>query len=131
MPATPEIVRPRVVRPGAPPPLRRARAAAPVRYTPLWRRALNFLLVFTAVVLLVDALVGERGLLATTRARWVSGELSLRVELLREQNRQLRESARRLREDRTTIESLAREELGLIRPGEILVVVKDLPSKAK
>ena len=36
-------------------------------------RALNYLLAFATVVLLVDALVGERGLVATTRARRLSG----------------------------------------------------------
>jgi cell division protein FtsB len=77
------------------------------------------------VVLLADALVGERGLVATTRARRVSGDLADKVERLRVENRRLREAAGRLREDPTTIESLAREELGLIRPGEVLVVVKD------
>jgi cell division protein FtsB len=76
--------------------------------------------------LLVDALVGERGLVATTRARHVSDELSGKVQRLRLENANLRASARRLREDPTTIELLAREELGLIRPGEVLVVLKDL-----
>jgi cell division protein FtsB len=96
-----------------------------VSESPIWRRGLNFLLVFATVVLLADALVGERGLVATTRARRVSGELSDKVERLRRENRRLRDEAKRLREDPTTIESLAREELGLIRPGEVLVVVKD------
>jgi cell division protein FtsB len=76
-------------------------------------------------VLLADALVGERGLVATSRARRVSGELSERVEQMRRENRRLRTEAQRLREDPVAIESLAREELGLIRPGEVLVVVKD------
>jgi cell division protein FtsB len=127
MPATPETLRPRprVVRPDAPEPLRRRRAPATAGRAPLWRRALNFLLVFAAVVLLADALVGERGLVATTRARRVSDELVDKVERLRRENKQLRDTAKRLREDPTTIESLAREELGLIRQGEVLVVVKD------
>ena len=43
---------------------------------------------------------------------------------LRGQNRDLRDEARRLREDPATIESVARQELGLIRKGEILVVVR-------
>jgi cell division protein FtsB len=77
------------------------------------------------VVLLADALVGERGLVATTRARRVAGDVADKVERLREENRLLREKAKRLRDDPTTIESLAREELGLIHPGEVLVVVKD------
>jgi cell division protein FtsB len=82
--------------------------------------------VFALAVFLVDALVGERGLVATTRAQRVSVELESEVQRLRRENAQLRETARRLKEDATTIESKAREELGLIRPGEILVVVKDV-----
>ncbi|HEY7500688.1 MAG TPA: septum formation initiator family protein [Vicinamibacterales bacterium] len=126
MPATLPIVRRRLPRPDAPEPLRRRRAAVRVSSSPFWRRALNYLLVFAVVVLFVDALVGERGLLATTRAQRTADELNGRVETLREENRRLRETARRLKDDATTIELVAREELGLIRPGEILVVVKDL-----
>lgn len=133
MPATPETPRPRprVVRADAPAPLRRRRTPVAPAPSPLSRRALNFLLVFAAVVLLADALVGERGLVATTRARRVSGELSAKVDRVRRENQQLRDAAKRLREDPTTIESLAREELGLIRQGEVLVVVTDRKSVGK
>jgi cell division protein FtsB len=93
---------------------------------PRWRRVLNFLLIFATVVLLVDALVGEKGFVETMRARRQSGDVVASVERLRDENASLRERARRLREDRTTIESVAREELGLIRPGEVLVILKDL-----
>jgi len=97
---------------------------------PLWRRALNYLLAFAVAVLLVDALVGERGLVATTRARRVSDELESEVQRLRRENGALRDTAHRLNTDPTTIEMKAREELGLIRPGEILVVVRDVkPSR--
>jgi cell division protein FtsB len=128
MPATPETVRTRGARPDAPELLRRARVAPPpsAPSPSIWRKALNYLLVFATVVLLVDALVGERGLVATTRARRVSAELGTRVQRLRSENARLRESSRRLREDPTTIEAVAREDLGLIRPGEVVVVVKDV-----
>jgi cell division protein FtsB len=79
---------------------------------------LNYLLMFAAAVLIVDALVGERGL--------VADELTDRVARMRRENGALRETARRLREDAGTIESEARDTLGLIRPGEVLVVVKDV-----
>jgi cell division protein FtsB len=134
MPATPETLqtpRPRVRRADSFEPLRRARVAAPARSFRIWRRALNFLLVFATVVLLVDALVGERGLVATTRARRMADELADKVQRLRRENAALRESARRLKEDSTTIESVARKELGLIRPDEILVVIKDLKPSRK
>jgi cell division protein FtsB len=92
----------------------------------LWRRALNYLLVFAAVVLLADALVGERGLVATTRARRQSAELQSAVGQLRHENARLSDLVDRLETDPLTIESAAREKLGLIRPGEKLVVVKDV-----
>jgi cell division protein FtsB len=45
---------------------------------------------------------------------------------LKAENAGLREQARRLKEDPATIEGIARADLGLVRPGEILVVVKDV-----
>ena len=129
MPATPNTPRPRTrtrtPSPDAPPPLRRAQIP-PSPYRPKWRRALNFFVVFALAVLLADALVGDRGLVATMRAREQKAELVESLERLRHENRALRESGRRLREDRSAIEELARRELGLIRPGEVLVVVKDV-----
>jgi cell division protein FtsB len=130
MPALPEVPRSRQTRGQSPAPLRRKQLLSPAPSRPLWRRALNYLLVFAVAVLLVDALVGERGLVATTRAERVSDELESEVQRLRRENAALREQSRRLKEDPTTIELKAREELGLIRPGEVLVVVKDVkPSR--
>ena len=111
-------------------PLRKKRVQ-PAPAPPRWRRVLNFLLVFATVALLVDALVGEKGFVETMRARRQSGDVETSVERLRDENATLRERARRLREDRTTIESVAREELGLIRPGEVLVILKDLKPASK
>lgn len=132
MPAPAETARPRVRRPDSPEPLRRLRQAAPPRPpSPIWRRALNYLLVFATVVLVVDALVGDRGLVASRRARQQSAELAAEVARLQQENARLRRTARRLVEDEGTIESVARETLGLIRPGEVLVVVKDLKGQQK
>jgi cell division protein FtsB len=86
---------------------------------------------FATAVLLVDALVGERGLVATTKARRQAAELQASVDEVRAENARLRETANRLESDPSAIESLARESLGLIRPGEVLVVVKDVKPSAK
>jgi cell division protein FtsB len=77
------------------------------------------------VVLVVDALVGNRGLLETVRARRQYAEVAADLARKRRDNAQLREWARRLREDPNTIESVAREELGLIRDGEVLFILRD------
>ena len=106
-----------------PQPLRRKPIAASSH--PLPRKALNFLLIFVTVVLVVDALVGEKGFLETARARRQGAAQAAALARLRHENAALREQARRLREDPAAIELVAREQLGLIRPGELLFIVKD------
>ena len=46
---------------------------------------------------------------------------------LRIDNARLRDEARRLREEPAAIEEVARRELGLIRPGETVFIIKDVP----
>lgn len=82
--------------------------------------------VFVAVVVILDALLGDRGLVAMRRVRRQYSELSHIVARERAENARMRDQARRLREDPRAIEELARRELGLIRPGERVFIVKDL-----
>jgi cell division protein FtsB len=82
--------------------------------------------VFVALAFVADGLVGERGLLAMLRARQKHDELAATIARVRADNARLREEARRLREDPSAIEEIARRELGLIRPGEKVFIVKDV-----
>ena len=75
---------------------------------------------------MVDALVGEKGLLAMIKARQEYRLLEQSLADSRAANTRLREQARRLREDPDAIEALARRELGLMKPGEKLFIVKDV-----
>ncbi len=85
---------------------------------------------FVASVILVDALVGDRGLVAMMHARREYEELAATIARERAENAQLRDEARRLREDPSAIEEIARRELGLIKPGEKVFIVKDItPAK--
>ena len=84
------------------------------------------LLVFVASVIVVDGLVGDRGLLAMLRARREYDTAAAMVSRQRAENARLREEVRRLREDPAAIEEIARRELGLIRPGEKLFILKDV-----
>jgi cell division protein FtsB len=86
----------------------------------------QYVLVFIGCVLFVDALVGEKGLLAIVKARQDFRALENAVNRGRTENARLREEARRLREDPRAIEELARRELGLIKPGEKLFILKDV-----
>lgn len=94
------------------------------------RRIVHWLLIFVASVIVVDGLVGDRGLLAMLRARREYDELSATIARQRAENARLREQVRRLREDPRAIEEVARRELGLIKPGEKVFIIKDVsPSK--
>ena len=87
------------------------------------RRTTRFLLILVTGVLVVNALVGERGLLATLSANREHSQLSALITTLRGENAALREEMRLLRQEPRAIEELARRELGLIRPGEQLFIV--------
>jgi cell division protein FtsB len=80
--------------------------------------------------MVVDALVGERGFLARLRARDERQALALAIERQRVENQRLREEARRLAEDPSAVEEIARRELGLIRPGEKVFILRDLAPAA-
>ena len=110
---------------GGPPPLRRRRSPAPAPAASRWREAVHYLLLFVIAVLLVDALIGDKGFMDTLRVRRDWQELARSIEALREENATLLERARHLREDPATLERVAREEYGLIRPGEILFILRD------
>ncbi len=93
------------------------------------RKTVHLLLVFVTVVLVVDALVGEKGLMESMRARRQDREVSASLDAIRRENVQLREEVRRLTEDPEAIEIVARQELGLMRAGELLFIIKDEKSK--
>ena len=107
-------------------PLRRKRVQPQPVASPTRRRALNVLLGFATVVLLVDALVGEKGLMARMRAGREYQQQERALEKVRADNARLRETARRLRDDPAAIEAIAREELGWIRDGELLFIIRDV-----
>lgn len=95
------------------------------------KRIVQLLLMFVAAVMAVDALVGDRGLLAVWQARQQYEELSTAIATQRAENARLTEIARRLRDDPAAIEELARRDLGLIRPGEKVFIVKDLAASGR
>ena len=90
------------------------------------RRLLHIALILVAAVIVLDALAGDRGLLAMLRVRGQYNALAVTLARERADNARLAEQARRLREDPTAIEEVARRELGLIKPGEKVFIIKDV-----
>lgn len=108
---------------------KRTSDASTTTSTPPRRRRgkiVRYLIVAVGCVLIIDALVGDRGFLAMLKARQQYRTLETSLVRSREENAQLREQARQLREDPLAIEDIARRELGLIRPGEKLFIIKDV-----
>ncbi len=89
------------------------------------------LLLFVASVLVLNSLVGDRGLVALLQARRQAAQVQSALEQIRAENARLREEARRLREDPAAIEELARRELGLIKAGEKVFIIHDAPPASR
>ena len=96
---------------------------------PRKRRTARYLLLAVGCVLLIDALVGDKGLLVMMQARARYRDLEQSLAAARTENARLREDARRLTEDPAAIEEIARRELGLIRPGEKLFIIRDVEAR--
>jgi cell division protein FtsB len=101
----------------------------PRRRERTWPRRIARVLLFAACVVALDALVGERSLLQTLRAGRERERATIELIELRRRNAELRRDIERLQHDATAIEQAARGELGLIRRGEILVVLTNTPQR--
>ena len=98
---------------------------------PAPRRTGGYVLVVVTLVLVANAIGGERGVGAQFRANQEHDELQHTIDRLRDENRQLHGYMRALSSQPRFLEELARRELGMIRPGEQLFVIKtttDAPS---
>jgi cell division protein FtsB len=95
-------------------------------------RLLTFVLLFFALALVIDAVAGERGWIANRRDRQQLEQEEQALAAQRRENEDLQDLRDRLkRQDPATIEEIARREHKLIRPGEKVFIVKDVPKAAK
>ena len=79
------------------------------------------------VLLLGSALLGRDGYLAVIVNKERVFELKKEIEQIEAKNKELRSEIRSLRSDERAIEKIAREDLGLVKKGE--VVYEFIPSK--
>ena len=76
---------------------------------------------FGACLLLFGLFGDDHGLRAMLQARRDARDLASEVAALRAENAGLRRRAEALRRDPAAIEAVARETLGMVRPGEMLI----------
>jgi cell division protein FtsB len=101
-------------------------AVSAVRHRMVMRTGLVLVLVFAVV----DGVFGERGWLANMDVRRRIAVQQSAIDEMTKRNDTVTEDIRRLREDPSAVEELAREELGLMKDGELLIIIRDTPEKA-
>lgn len=88
------------------------------------QRLVTWGLSVTLGVLLISALVGETGYLAMLRTRRDVARATADLARQRLENQRLQLESRRLEQDEAAVEEEARRQLGFIKPGETLVIVR-------
>ena len=87
---------------------------------PFWRRHLLEILGLALLALAIHNVFGSHGFLAMRRNQKQIEQLRGEIERLNKENHELADHVNALRTDPKTIERIAREEMGLARPGEMI-----------
>ena len=84
------------------------------------RRNLSWFIAVGLALLLLQDVFGNHGVLAMRRSQQEVREVQQQINQMNEENRQLEERVKALKTDPQAIERIAREEMGLARPGEYI-----------
>jgi cell division protein FtsB len=90
-------------------------------------RNLNWFLAIGLSLLLLQDVFGTHGLVAMRHAQQQAAATQKEIDQLNEENRVMQDHVQSLRSDPAAIERIAREEMGLARPGEYIFKI---PSKS-
>ena len=91
------------------------------RLSRLWHACGPHVLVIFVVVLLVHDVFGTHGFLSMHHKQQEIRKVSSALEKLNKENTALEQDVQDLKSDPQTIRKIAREELGLAQPGEIII----------
>jgi len=94
------------------------------------RRFVTWGLVLASFVLMVNALFGEYGYLASVHARREYLMFLDDLAKVQAENQRYLDEIRALKSDPRALEDAARREFGLVRPGESLVIIRSTPHPA-
>ena len=81
-------------------------------------------------LLVVQDIFGTHGVLAMRRSQREAGEIRKEIRKLDEENRQLQDRVKDLKSDPQAIEEIARKEMGLAKPGELIFKLPVKPASA-
>lgn len=91
------------------------------------RRNLSWFLAFALSLLLLQDIFGTHGLIAMRRSQQEAAQVQREIDQINDENRQLQGRVKALKSDPATIERIAREEMGLARPGEYIFKIPSKP----
>lgn len=94
-------------------------------------RATILALMVVAAALIVHEIFGQNGYLALRRQKQEYQALEQQIEQLRQENQELEKQVKALRTDPKAIEKVARDNMRLARPGEIIYTLPDKDTKTK
>ncbi len=93
--------------------------------TSLKRKALSLALFLILAASALNALFGDRGLLELLKVREEVQSLDREIAMLRAENQRILEEIRSLKTSPMAVERLARENLGLVKPGEVVLLIRE------
>jgi cell division protein FtsB len=99
------------------------KTGADERIQPLLRHYGRALLGLLVLVLVVHDVFGPHGYLAMRRTQQEIKKVTADLDQLNQENIQLEQEVRELKTDPHKIEKIARDELGLARPGEVIIKI--------
>ncbi|HUL15150.1 MAG TPA: septum formation initiator family protein [Terriglobales bacterium] len=89
----------------------------------VWQQYGRAILAVLVVALLVHDVFGTHGFLAMQRTKKEMEQVQTDLDRLNKENQQLAEDVKALKTDPHKIESIARSELGLAKPGEVIIKI--------
>jgi len=89
------------------------------------RRNATYALVLVCIALLVHEVFGQHGLLALRQEKKEIESLRQQIQQLQQENDQLDKRIKALQSDPKAIERLAREQMRMARPGEIIYTLPE------
>ncbi|HZP32710.1 MAG TPA: septum formation initiator family protein [Candidatus Acidoferrales bacterium] len=93
-----------------------------------WSRYARYILALGLLLIAMHDVFGSHGLLAMHRTQAQVKQLRSEIDRLHQENSELTQEVKALRTDPKAVERIAREEMGLARPGEMIF---KLPEQAQ
>lgn len=95
---------------------------------PFFRRNGRYFFALAFFLLLLQDVFGTHGLVAMRRSKAEIQAVQAQIQQLDQENQELQQRIHSLRTDPAAIEKIARDRMGLARPGEMIFQIPDSPS---